>query len=76
MSPVFAKQTDANKVVPTAGQTLGEVIGGASLEDVGLFNWGTKDHEEIKRSRETLTIQLPAHSFVTVEVKTSNCQQL
>ena len=35
-----------------------------------------QDHEEIKRSRETLTIQLPAHSFVTVEVKTSNCQQL
>ena len=50
MSPVFAKRTDANKVVPTAGQTLGEVIGGASLEDVGLFNWGTKDHEEIKRA--------------------------
>lgn len=34
-----------------------------------------RDHEEIKRSGETLTIQLPAHSFVAIEVETSNCQQ-
>ena len=36
MSPVFATQTDSNKVTPTKGQKLIDVIRGASLADVGV----------------------------------------
>ena len=33
------------------------------------------DHEEVKRSGTTVTIQLPAHSFVTVELETDEAGQ-
>lgn len=50
MSPVFAKRADGNKVDVVAGKKLAELIGGASIEDIGLLNWGTKETPEIGRA--------------------------
>jgi hypothetical protein len=50
MSPVFEAQSGSNKLTPTKGQKLAEVIVGATLDDVGLYNWGTKEKAEINRA--------------------------
>src|SRR6185503_7941076 len=41
---------DANKVTVSKGDKLGKLLKGASLDDVGLYNWGTKDPHEINRA--------------------------
>jgi hypothetical protein len=50
MSVVFGPRTPANKLVLTKGQTLASLIGSTKLDDVGLYNWGTKDKAEISRA--------------------------
>lgn len=50
MSLVFAKRADANKVDVVKGKKLAELIGGASIEEIGLLNWGTKEKPEITRA--------------------------
>jgi hypothetical protein len=50
MSPVFGKQSSANEITVLAGKKLAELIGSATLEDIGLYNWGTKDKAEINRA--------------------------
>ncbi|HYO69942.1 MAG TPA: hypothetical protein VEU33_28085, partial [Archangium sp.] len=54
MYPVFAKQSDENKLTPSKGQTLGEFLDEHELtnklNEVALYNWGTMDAREINRA--------------------------
>jgi hypothetical protein len=50
MSPVFVARAYADKRVPEPGDTLSKVLAGAPLKDVGLYNWGTDNHDAINRA--------------------------
>ena len=50
MSPIFEPRSDGNKLTVTKGSTLKGLAPGVSLDDVGRYNWGTKDKHEINRA--------------------------
>ena len=50
MSPVFETKSDLTKLTPATGQKLGDLLGAATLDEFGLFNWGTKEKPEINRA--------------------------
>ena len=54
MATVFLPRSDANRKTPTKGHTLRQFLTAegldGKLDDVGLYNWGTKDPAEINRA--------------------------
>jgi len=54
MSTLFVARSDKNKLTPTKGQTLEAFLEAhglkGKLDDVGLYNWGTKDKAAINRA--------------------------
>jgi hypothetical protein len=54
MSTVYAKRSDENRLRPRKGQTLRDLLEenglGGQLDEVALFNWGSKDKAHINRA--------------------------
>jgi len=50
VSPIFATRSGATKLALAPGSKLADLIGSVPLEDVGRYNWGTPEKEEISRA--------------------------